>query len=154
MLRNKQLELQMQFLKKATDDISTLEIILLEIELNHQIALPKINDGLRAVHSIKGSANLMGFRVLSHLAHCLEDYLIFLKERKNYLEIEPDLLNLLLSGFDWLCQIVKLYSEDRAVDEQWLTTFCYPVFQEIQEHLNNQNGSNHTAILSAVVNSD
>ncbi len=148
MLRDKQLELQMQFLEKATDDLNTLEVVLFEVKLNHQITLPKINAGLSAVHSIKGGAGIMGFRVLSDLAHCLEDYLIFLKNQNNCLEIDPDLLNLLLSGVDWLRQIVKLYSEGRAVNEQWLITFCYPVFQEIQEHLNQQNcADNVTSVL-------
>jgi chemotaxis protein histidine kinase CheA len=145
MLRDKQLELQMQFLEKATDDLNTLEVVLFEVKLNHQITVPKINAGLRAVHSIKGGAGITGFRVLSHLAHCLEDYLIFLKNQNNCLEIDPDLLNLLLSGVDWLRQIIKLYSEGRAVNEQWLTTFCYPVFQEIQEHLNKQNCENNVS---------
>ncbi|MEC4815984.1 MAG: hypothetical protein SAK29_22330, partial [Scytonema sp. PMC 1069.18] len=33
-----------------------------------------------------------------------------------------------------LCQIIKLYLKGYTVDEQWLATFCYPVFQELQEH--------------------
>lgn len=89
MLRDQQLQLQMQFIEKATNDISTLEIVLFEIQIHRQLTLPRINAGLRAVHSIKGGASLMGFQVLSHLAHCLEDYLIFLKNHNDSLETDP-----------------------------------------------------------------
>ncbi|GAB1541545.1 hypothetical protein NUACC21_42160 [Scytonema sp. NUACC21] len=139
MLRDKQLEIQMQFLEKATDHLNTLESVVFEIKLNRQINPQKINAGLRSAHSIKGGAGIMGFQTLSNLAHLLEDSLKFFKNQKNGLEVDTDLHSLLLSSIDWLRQIVKLYSEGHVVDEQWLTTFCYPVFQELQERCSNEN---------------
>ncbi len=135
MLENKELEIQLQFLEEATDSINTLEAVLLEVKFNHQIALPKINAGLRAAHSIKGGAGMIGFRTLSTLAHRLEDSLKVLTTQKNFLELDADLQSLLLAGVDWLRQIVRLHLEGYAIDEQWLATFCYPVFEELQERL-------------------
>ncbi|BAY48140.1 CheA signal transduction histidine kinase [Scytonema sp. HK-05] len=135
MLRDKKLETQLQFLEEATDSLNTLETVLLEVKFNRQIALPKINDGLRAAHSIKGGAGMVGFRTLSALAHRLEDSFKVLTTQKNFLELDTDLQSLLLAGVDWLRQIVKLHSEGYAIDEQWLATFCYPVFEELQERL-------------------
>ncbi|RDH51825.1 hypothetical protein CBF18_06045, partial [Mastigocladus laminosus WC112] len=111
MSQDKELEIQMQFLEEATDYLNTLEGILLEIETNHRIAPDKINAALRAAHSIKGGAGMMGFRSLSDLAHRLEDSFKVLKTRKNSLEIDTELQSLLLSGVDWLRQIVELHSE-------------------------------------------
>ncbi|PMB26113.1 hybrid sensor histidine kinase/response regulator [Fischerella thermalis] len=148
MSQDKELEIQMQFLEEATDYLNTLEGILLEIETNHRIAPDKINAALRAAHSIKGGAGMMGFRSLSDLAHRLEDSFKVLKTRKNSLEIDTELQSLLLSGVDWLRQIVELHSEGNTVDEQWLSTFCYPVFDELHQILGDPTPEDASTILS------
>ncbi len=148
MSQDKELEIQMQFLEEATDYLNTLEGILLEIETNHRIAPDKINAALRAAHSIKGGAGMMGFRSLSDLAHRLEDSFKVLKTRKNSLEIDTELQSLLLSGVDWLRQIVDLHSEGNTIDEQWLSTFCYPVFEELHQLLGDPTPEDATTILS------
>ncbi|WP_315790840.1 hybrid sensor histidine kinase/response regulator [Fischerella sp. JS2] len=148
MSQDKELEIQMQFLEEATDYLNTVEGILLEIETNHRIAPDKINAALRAAHSIKGGAGMMGFRSLSDLAHRLEDSFKVLKTRKNSLEIDTELQSLLLSGVDWLRQIVELHSEGNTVDEQWLSTFCYPVFDELHQLLGEPTPEDATTILS------
>lgn len=138
MTQDKELEIRMQFLEEATDYLNILEAVLLGVKPNRQIAVQEINAGLRAAHSIKGGAGMMGFRILSDLAHRLEDSFKVLKTRKNSPELDTDLQSLLLSGVDWLRQIVKLYSEGYDIDDQWLATFCYPVFEELHEHLGDQ----------------
>jgi chemosensory pili system protein ChpA (sensor histidine kinase/response regulator) len=148
MSKDKEFEIQMQFLEEATDYLNTLEGILLEIETNHRIAPEKINAALRSAHSIKGGAGMMGFRALSDLAHRLEDSFKVLKTRKNSLEIDTELQSLLLSGIDWLRQIVELHSEGNTVDEQWLNTFCYPVFEELHQRLGDPTPEDATTILS------
>lgn len=135
MLKDKEFEIQMQFLEEATDYLNTLEGVLLEFDGNNSIALEKINAALRAAHSIKGGAGMMGFRALSDLAHRLEDSFKVLKTKKNSLEIDTQLQSLLLSGVDWLRQIVELQQEGNVVDEQWLGTFCYPIFEETARSL-------------------
>lgn len=61
MSKDKELEIQMQFLEEATDYLNTLEEVLLEINATNRIELDKINAALRAAHSIKGGAGMMGF---------------------------------------------------------------------------------------------
>src|SRR5579883_1461680 len=133
MTNDKKLEIQIQFLEKASDYLNTLEAVLSEARDNNQIALPKINAALEATHSINSGASIIGFRILSDLAHRLEDVFTLLKIRKNFLELDTDLYSLLLSGVDWLRQIIQLYSEGHTVDEHWLAAFCYPVFEELHE---------------------
>ena len=149
MSKDKELEIQMQFLEEATDYLNTLEEVLLEISATNRIELDKINAALRAAHSIKGGAGMMGFRALSDLAHRLEDSFKVLRTRKNSLEIDTQLQSLLLSGVDWLRQIVELLSEGNVVEDDWLATFCYPVFQELHARLGDPTPEDASTILSA-----
>jgi chemotaxis family two-component system sensor histidine kinase/response regulator PixL len=149
MSKDKELEIQMQFLEEATDYLNTLEEVLLEINATNRIELDKINGALRAAHSIKGGAGMMGFRALSDLAHRLEDSFKVLRTRKNSLEIDTELQSLLLSGVDWLRQIVELLSEGNVVEDDWLATFCYPVFDELHDRLGDPTPEDASTILSA-----
>lgn len=148
MINDKELEIQMQFLEEATDYLNTLESILLEIDTTKHLDLEKINAAMRTAHSIKGGAAMMGFKVLSNLAHRLEDSFKVLKTRKKSLEINTHLQSLLLSGVDWLRQIVELLSERKSLDEKWLRTFCYPIFDELHQHLGDPSPEDITTILS------
>lgn len=148
MPQDKELEIQMQFLEEATDYLNTLEGVLLEIDTTSRIDAEKINGALRAAHSIKGGAGMMGFRTLSDLAHRLEDSFKVLKIRKNSLDIDTQLQSLLLSGVDWLRQIVELLSEGNVIEEEWLATFCYPVFDELHERLGDPTPEDATTLLS------
>lgn len=148
MSRDKELEIQMQFLEEATDYINTLEGVLLEIDTSRRIELEKINGALRAAHSIKGGAAMMGFKSLSDLAHRLEDAFKVLKTSKNSLVIDTQLQSLLLAAVDWLRQIVALLGEGNAIEEQWLTTFCYPVFEELHSRLGDPTPEDAATILS------
>jgi two-component system, chemotaxis family, sensor histidine kinase and response regulator PixL len=148
MSKDKELEIQMQFLEEATDYLNTLEGVLLGFDGNNSIALEKINAALRAAHSIKGGAGMMGFRALSDLAHRLEDSFKVLKTKKNSLEIDTQLQSLLLSGVDWLRQIVELQQEGNLVDEEWLATFCYPVFEQLHDRLGDPTPEDVSTMLS------
>jgi two-component system, chemotaxis family, sensor histidine kinase and response regulator PixL len=148
MLNDKELEIQMQFLEEATDYLNTLEGVLLEVDTSKHIDLDKINAALRAAHSIKGGAGMMGYRSLSDLSHRLEDSFKVLKTRKNSLEIDTQLQSLLLSGVDWLRQIVELLAEGNVVEDQWLATFCYPIFDELHDRLGDPTPEDATTMLS------
>ena len=148
MSQDKEFEIQMQFLEEAADYLNTLEEVLLEIDASNRIAPEKINAALRAAHSIKGGAGMMGFRTLADLAHRLEDSFKVLKTRKNTLVLDTELHSLLLSGVDWLRQIVELLSEGNAIDEQWLASFCYPVFEELHQRLGEPTPEDATSMLS------
>jgi chemotaxis family two-component system sensor histidine kinase/response regulator PixL len=116
MTKDKELEIQIQFLEEATDYLNTLESLLLEINTSKRIELESINAAMRAAHSIKGGAAMMGFRVLSDLAHKLEDAFKVLKTQKNSLELDNYLQSLLLSSVDWLRQIVELLIKGNNLD--------------------------------------
>lgn len=148
MSQDKELEIQMQFLEEANDYLNTLEGVLLELSASNRISPEKVNAALRAAHSIKGGAGMMGFRSLSDLAHRLEDSFKVLKTRKNSLDIDTELQSLLLSAVDWLRQIVELLSQGSEIDEQWLNTFCSPVFDELHQRLGDPTPEDVVTMLS------
>ncbi|MDY6898672.1 MAG: hybrid sensor histidine kinase/response regulator [Cyanobacteriota bacterium] len=149
MSSQKELEIKMQFLEEASEHINTLENVIVEAKNNRKIDLQQINAALRAAHSIKGGAGIMGFHALSDLSHLLEDSFKVLKTRKNTLEIDSSLQSLLLSAIDWLRQIVESISVGHDVDEQWISTFCYPVFEELRELLGEPTPEDAMTILQA-----
>ncbi|MGB6299126.1 MAG: hybrid sensor histidine kinase/response regulator [Rivularia sp. (in: cyanobacteria)] len=148
MSSQKELEIKMQFLEEATEHINTLENVIAEAKNNRKIDLKRINAALRAAHSMKGGAAIMGFHPLSDLSHLLEDSFKVLKTGKKPLEVDSSLQNLLLSAIDWLRQIVESISVGHDVDEQWITTFCYPVFEELREILGEPTPEDAMTILS------
>jgi two-component system, chemotaxis family, sensor histidine kinase and response regulator PixL len=148
MTQDKELEIQMQFLEEARDYLNTLEAVLLEINTSKRIEVEKINAALRAAHSIKGGAGMMGFRSLSDLAHRLEDSFKVLKTRKSSREIDSSLQSLLLSAVDSLRQIVELHSQGHEIHEQWLGEVCYPVFDELRDRLGEPTAEDAASMLS------
>jgi chemosensory pili system protein ChpA (sensor histidine kinase/response regulator) len=148
MSSQKELEIKMQFLEEATEHINTLENVIVEAKNNRKIDLQRINAALRAAHSMKGGAAIMGFHPLSDLSHLLEDSFKVLKTGKKPLEVDSSLQSLLLSAIDWLRQIVESISVGHDVDEQWITTFCYPVFEELREILGEPTPEDAMSILA------
>ncbi len=148
MSSQKELEIKMQFLEEATEHLNTLENAIVEAQSNRKIDLQKINAALRAAHSIKGGAAIMGFRSLGDLSHLLEDSFKILKVNKTSLEVDSSLQSLLLSAIDWLRQIVESISIGHDVDEQWITTFCYPVFEELRQTLGEPTPEDAMTIIS------
>jgi|GEM_PF-6434252 chemotaxis protein histidine kinase CheA len=130
-------ELEQQFLGEATNYLNTLEEVLIEVKASNKIDDEIFHVLLIATYFIKSSAESIEFYILSDLASRLDNYFQILSEQNHSLKFDSELYNLLLSGVDWLRFIVKLYSLGSIIDEQWITTLCYPVFVELDERLGN-----------------
>ncbi|MCP6757294.1 MAG: Hpt domain-containing protein [Fischerella sp. CENA71] len=139
MLKNREIENQTNFLEEAKSNLNNLESIFLQLKSKCQSYSPTIELALKKVHFIKAGADILGFPLLSNFAHRLEDALQTLKKQTNFLEIGSELQILLLSGVEWLRQIVELLSVGYVIDEQWLASFCFPVFEELKKHVSEQN---------------
>ncbi|HEY9665912.1 MAG TPA: Hpt domain-containing protein, partial [Coleofasciculaceae cyanobacterium] len=97
MSQDKELEIQLQFLEEAQEYLDTIESVLLGLS-DSRIDSQQMDAVLRAAHSVKGGAGMMGFGTLSQLAHRLEDSFKVLKAQRNSLEIDGDFERLLLSA--------------------------------------------------------
>ncbi|MGQ4650715.1 response regulator [Lyngbya aestuarii] len=146
MSQDKELEIQLQFLEEAQEYLDTIESVLLDLAGGH-IDGQKMDAVLRAAHSVKGGAGMMGFQTLSQLAHRLEDSFKVLKVQRNSLKVDAELESLLLQGVDRLRQVLASNRKQTEVDEQWLATVGNPVFEKLHERLGDPKDEDAATIL-------
>lgn len=99
------LKLLPEFVVETMEHLDELDDLLMQLVDNPQ-DLDVLNEVFRPVHTIKGSAQFIGFAKIARLSHRLEDLLDILREGRK--ECTPDIISLLLSTRD---RIVKLVSE-------------------------------------------
>ncbi len=133
MPQDKESEILLQFLEEAEDHLNTIEAKLLGISAHTGIDPHSMDAGLRAAHSIKGGAAMMGFQALSDLAHRLENFFKVLKTQQQAIEVEVE--SLLLAAVDCLRQVVIVNRQTPLVDEQWLASYVNPVFEQLYQRL-------------------
>jgi two-component system, chemotaxis family, sensor histidine kinase and response regulator PixL len=148
MLQDKELEIRLQFLDEATDYLNTLDTALLQ--LSRGIEVEAINAALRSAHSIKGGAGMMGFQILSEMAHRLEDAFKVLKVQRNpqasYLDAALE--QLLLAAVDCLRQVIERHRQRQEVDPDWLTQQATPIFEQLYERLGEPDEEDAQSILA------
>ncbi len=149
MSQDKEREIQLQFLEEAQEYLDTIETVLLELSHSGHIDGQQMDAVLRAAHSVKGGAGMMGYHTLSQLAHRMEDSFKVLKAQKNSINVDDALLNLLLSAVDRLCQVLRLNRQGSDVDEQWLATVGNPVFEKLHERLGDPVADDAATMLGA-----
>ena len=149
---DKELQVRLQFLEEAGEYLDTIESGLLGLGSN-QVNSQQMDGVLRAAHSIKGGAAMMGFLSLSHLAHRLEDFFKVLKIGKSQ-AVDSDLETTLLSTVDFLRQIIIANRQQQEVAPQWLETTVNPVFKYLHDRLGDPQPEDAAALLSAEMGED
>ena len=148
MSQDKEREIQLQFLEEAIEYLDTIESVLLGLSGSH-IDGQQMDAVLRAAHSVKGGAGMMGYGSLSQLAHRLEDSFKVMKAQRNSIQIDGSLESLLLSSVDRLRQVLILNRQGTDVDEQWLATVGNPVFEQLHEILGDPVADDAATMLGA-----
>ncbi|MBD2258019.1 hybrid sensor histidine kinase/response regulator [Pseudanabaena sp. FACHB-2040] len=153
MAQDKELEIRLQFLDEAQEYLETLESRLLG--LAQVVEAEKINEALRAAHSIKGGAGLMGFQTLSDLAHRLEDGLKVLKIQRGSVTVDASLEQLLLRCIDCMGRVIasdrpQSQSGGRAneLPPDWLEKEANPLFLQLHERLGEPQEEDAHSMLS------
>ncbi|HEY9627139.1 MAG TPA: response regulator [Coleofasciculaceae cyanobacterium] len=155
MSQDKELEIQLQFLDEAQEYLGTLETALLGLA-SSGVDIDRVNAALRAAHSIKGGAGMMGFQVLSALAHRLEDSFKVLKIQRHTIEVDAELEGLLLTGVDCLRQVIECdraafspsHQGGAAVNPHWIENHANPVLDQLHERLGDPDAEDANSILS------
>ncbi|WP_050930092.1 chemotaxis protein CheA [Aestuariivita boseongensis] len=93
------------FLQEADDLLAALEEALLELDENPQDAI-NIANAFRALHTLKGSGNMFGFRALGDFIHHFED--CFEKVRNGSAFVTPDLVAVALASRDHIAALLDL----------------------------------------------
>lgn len=151
MAQDKEREVKLQFLGEAREYLDAIESDLLGIGTNG-IDRQAMDAILRAAHSIKGGAAMMGFHSLSHLAHRLEDFFKVLKTGKA--EVDGDLERLFLESLDRLRQVASFNHQGIDVDEAWLETNANPLIQQLHDRLGDPQPEDAAALLSEEAGED
>ncbi len=144
---DKDWQIAFKFLDEADDCYDRIESTVLS--LANAIADPQaLDEALRAAHSVKGGAAMMGFTPLSQIAHQLEDFFKILRVRYQTKPIDPEVETLLLQGVDCLRQVGNLHRQARSIDENWLSTQSQPMFDRLRQHLGDLRPEDEDALLS------
>lgn len=130
MSQDKEAEIKHQFLEEAEEYTRKIESALLEISSSNGDR--QLDAILRAAHSIKGGAAMMGFETLSDLAHRLEDFFKVLKAQPSLIVREVE--TLLLTGVDCLSQVIKSNFRGDLKAQQWLEK-ANPTFEQLHQIL-------------------
>jgi two-component system, chemotaxis family, sensor histidine kinase and response regulator PixL len=147
MSQDRELEIRLQFLDEAQEYLTMLETAVMGLS-NSGVDIDRINAALRAAHSIKGGAGMMGFEILSQLAHRLEDSFKVLKIQRQTIEIDGALEGLLLSGVDCLNQVIESDRQGNPTDPDWLGDVAAPIFEQLYERLGEPQAEDASSMLA------
>ncbi|MEG4344649.1 Hpt domain-containing protein [Microcoleus sp. A003_D6] len=119
------------FLEEAAEHIQIIEQGLQGLQ-NTVPAPQRIHQLIRAAHSIKGGAAMLGFSSIQRIAHRLEDYLKLLRECP--IAVDSRLQSLLTEVFEILAALVSKVSKSFGLgreDANQMLSLAEPVFDEL-----------------------
>ncbi|MDR0903950.1 MAG: chemotaxis protein CheA, partial [Ruminococcus sp.] len=102
------------FIYETTGLIEQLDNILMKTEADSSFEEDDINAIFRIMHTIKGSAAMMGLESLSKFAHGIEDMFYVIREEKPVINDFTALINLLLQASDTMKNEMDVIQDDNA----------------------------------------
>lgn len=106
------------FLFESGQLLEQLEQRMIEGEKSGFFSPGVIDEMMRAMHTIKGSAAMMGFQHIAALSHSLEDLFIWLKGQTPNAEESSELADIVLEGCDFIkLELYKIKQGDVADGE-------------------------------------
>lgn len=146
-MEDKEKEIRLQFLDEAKEYLDTLESAMLGVA-QRGVDSDDINGALRAAHSIKGGAALMGYRLTSELAHRLEDSLKVLKINRSA-GVTADIESQMLSGVDAIRQVVERDRTATPLDDHWVNSSVLPIFDGLYDRLGKPSAEDAASMMDA-----
>ncbi|AFY95318.1 response regulator [Chamaesiphon minutus] len=140
-------QVKLQFLDEATDYLDTIESGLLGLGTG-KVTGKQLDALLRAAHSIKGGAAMMGYTTLAGLGHHLEDYFKIIQYGKSE-PADARVEQLMLATIDKLRQIVALNRQGQDAAPDWLQTEVEPLFASLRERLGEFNPEDEANMLAS-----
>jgi len=122
------------FRLEAESQAEILSSGVLEIEEQRQSA-ETIESLMRAAHSLKGAARIVGLDAAVQVAHALED--VFLAAGDNKISVQPTHADILLAGVDFLSSIAAADNGNEATWQDQANT-CVRNLQELASNAPNK----------------
>ncbi len=142
---------RLTFLAEAETYFDQIEAVLLTLKTAEDRS-DEINVAMRAAHSVKGTASMMGFLCMSQIAHSLEDYFKILQARQ--MLIDTRLETLLLQVIDFLRTIRRLHSGEQSIDSGWFSAYVEPTLARLNQRLGELTPEDEARLLSAEADED
>jgi chemotaxis family two-component system sensor histidine kinase/response regulator PixL len=152
MAKDKEQEVRLQFLGEAQEYFNDLESGLLGLG-SHGVSRQDIDGLLRAAHSIKGGAAMMGFQALSSIAHRLEDFFKVLKTGGSH-ALDDQLEELFLTSVDRLRHIAQWNRQGVKIEPTWLEEQVNPIIDRLYERLGDPQPEDAVNLLSEEAEED
>ena len=146
-MEDKEKEIRLQFLDEAKEYLDTLESAMLGVA-QRGVDSYEINGALRAAHSIKGGAALMGYGLTSELAHRLEDSLKVLKINRSA-GVTADVESQMLRGVDAIRQVVERDRTATPLDDRWVNSSVLPIFDGLYDRLGEPSAEDAASMMDA-----
>ncbi len=151
-LSDREWEIRLLFLDEVKDFLADIETEILGLN-NRGLQRSSIDNILRAAHSMKGGAGMMGFQALSELAHHLEDFIKIL-QAKNQTEISHEIESLLLAAIDSMDAVASIHKQRQTPDTQWLEECINQPFHKLHEILGDLSAQDEASLLSEEAGED
>lgn len=123
------------FLDEATEHLQTLEQGVLNLPSMVQ-SPQRLHQLIRASHSLKGGAAMLGYSSIQRTAHRLEDYLKLLRECP--IAVDSRLQSLFVQVFNTLAALVQKVSKSFGFDPEagnQIVSLAEPTFDELDAYL-------------------
>ena len=146
-MEDKERVIRLQFLDEAGEYLDTMEATLLGMA-QRGVDIHEMNGALRAAHSIKGGAALMGYELTSELAHRLEDSLKVLKIQRGD-EVTSDVEGQMLGAVDAIRQVVERDRLSDPIDRDWVNNSVLPVFDWLYDRLGEPSAEDAASMMEA-----
>jgi two-component system, chemotaxis family, sensor histidine kinase and response regulator PixL len=127
-------QVRLQFLEEAQDYVDQIETGLLGIG-SGEVKGKQLDAVMRAAHSIKGGAAMMGFMQLSAIGHRLEDSLKVLRYGKNGDEVDARLEQDLLAVVDRVRTVIDYNRQGAEIPAAWFANDVEPLLKKLYDRL-------------------
>ncbi|NEQ77272.1 MAG: response regulator [Okeania sp. SIO2C9] len=137
------------FIEEAKDHFNTIEHGILNLP-NTIADQELLSELFRAAHSLKGGAAMLGINSVRNIAHRLEDSFKILRETS--IEVDNKLESLFLSVLDTLQELLEQLSNSGLTEKEEKTKLekLEPLFQELEEHLDDLAGETQGIIVGKI----
>ena len=139
-------EVRLLFLDEVKDFLAEIETEIIGLS-DRGLQRAATNKILRAAHSMKGGAAMMGFHALSELAHRLEDFVKILQVN-NQTAIAPEMESLFLAAIDNMGKTAEIHKQRQTPEHIWLQECINPPFNHLREFLGELSTQDEANLLS------
>lgn len=146
-------QVRLNFLEEVVDYFDQIETVALKLT-TAELDTAELDRAMRAAHSIKGGAGMMGFVTLSQIAHRLEDFFKILRLRGASLDIDAQLESLFLEGVDALRLVARHNRQGGDLDASFMEAQIQPIFAQLRAHLGDLRPEDEERLLAQEENVD